>query len=69
MSSPRGRAWKLEQASVNVKKTACPHSNKHSSGDSHAPPAAGTRQRVWVGGYARADGTSVRGHYRSLGKR
>jgi hypothetical protein len=29
-------------------------------------PAAGSRSKVWVGGYTRRDGTSVRGHFRMM---
>jgi hypothetical protein len=65
MSTQRGRTWKLERASVQRK--ARTQSNKYSSGDSHARPGAGTRKQVWVGGYTRADGTSVKGHYRFIG--
>ena len=36
-----------------------------SGGDSGKAPAAGTRERVWVGGYSRADGTKVQGYYRA----
>jgi len=65
MAQPDGRAWKQERASVGGPEER-PHSNKYSGGDSKPAPAPGTRQRVWVGGYTRADGTKVRGHYRSL---
>ncbi len=42
--------------------------NKYARSDSdHArKPAAGERSRVWVGGYARRDGTRVEGHYRHV---
>jgi hypothetical protein len=56
----------MERASVNVKGKARPRSNKYSASDSKEEPAAGTRERVWVGGYTRADGTKVNGYYRSL---
>ena len=28
-------------------------------------PASGERQRAWVGGYTKKDGTRVEGHYRA----
>lgn len=64
MASKSGRAWKLERASVSVKGSR-PRSNKYSSSDSDSKPAPGSREKVWVGGYARADGSLVRGYYRS----
>jgi hypothetical protein len=66
MPQPRGRAWKMERASVDVAGKDRPRSNKYSESDSSERPEPGTRQRVWVGGYTRADGTQVKGHYRSL---
>jgi hypothetical protein len=65
MSSAKGRAWKLERASVKVPGQSRPRSNKYSGGDTTKKPAPGTRQQVWVGGYSRADGTKVQGHYRA----
>ncbi|HEY1957959.1 MAG TPA: hypothetical protein VGH28_20200 [Polyangiaceae bacterium] len=40
-------------------------SNKYSASDHDERPTRGSRSRVWVGGYARGDGTHVRGHYRA----
>jgi hypothetical protein len=65
MPSARGRSWKNERASVTVRARSRPRSNKYSGSDSKEPPAAGERDRVWVGGYKRADGTQVKGYYRS----
>lgn len=59
------RSWKMERASVRTKDRARPRSNKYSRSDQTTRPAAGERERVWVGGYTRSDGTRVRGHYRS----
>ena len=42
-----------------------PRSNKYSGGDPSKKPEPGSRERVWVGGYTRADGTKVAGHYRA----
>ena len=61
----KGRAWKLERASVSVPGKSRPRSNKYSGGDAGRKPAPGTRQQVWVGGYTRADGTKVEGYYRA----
>src|SRR5262245_14703126 len=65
MSAKKGRSWKLERASVNVKGQDRPRSSKYSGSDSKGPPRAGSRARVWVGGYTRADGTKVNGYYRA----
>lgn len=65
MANKDGRAWKLERASVDVKGRSRPRSNKYSDNDSDKKPASGTRQRIWVGGYNRSDGTHVEGYYRS----
>ena len=65
MANVKGRAWKLERASVKVAGKSKPKSNKYSGGDSGKKPAPGSRQQVWVGGYTRADGTKVDGHYRA----
>jgi hypothetical protein len=65
---PSGRAWKLERAAVNKKERGRAKSNKYSkTGDTSKKPMAGTRSRVWVGGYTRADGTKVEGYYREIG--
>ena len=66
MANKKGRAWKLERASVHSAGKERARSNKYSHSDSGKKPAVGSRQRVWVGGYTKADGTQVRGHYRSL---
>lgn len=58
--------WKLERASVSRRGHSRPRSNKYSHSDSHGMPAAGSRSKVWVGGYTRGDGTSVRGHFRMM---
>jgi hypothetical protein len=63
-----GRSWKLERASVSVSGAGKPRSNKYSRSDRDQKPAPGERERVWVGGYRRADGTQVRGHYRSVSR-
>ena len=64
MAKAKGRAWKLERASVSVSGKSRPRSNKYSGSDSSKRPASGSRDQVWVGGYKRADGTKVGGHYR-----
>jgi hypothetical protein len=67
-SKPSGRAWKMERASVNRPDRERPKSNKYSkTGDKDTKPEPGARQRVWVGGYTRADGTRVEGYYREIG--
>lgn len=60
-----GRAWKMERASVSVPGKARPKSNKYSGADANKKPAPGARVQVWVGGYTRADGTKIKGHYRA----
>lgn len=65
MPSSSGRSWKMERASVSTPGKTRPRSNKYSGGDSGKKPAPGTRERVWVGGYTRADGTKVNGYYRA----
>ncbi len=65
MARSSGRSWKMERASVSVPGKSRPRSNKYSGGDSHRKPAPGSRKRIWVGGYTRADGTKVEGHYRA----
>ena len=65
MATKNGRAWKLERASVTVPGKTRPRSNKYSGGDPGKKPEPGSRERVWVGGYTRADGTKVAGHYRA----
>ena len=66
MAKSKGRSWKMERASVNRRAKERPRSNKYSGSDGDKKPAPGSRQRVWVGGYARADGTKVEGYYRSV---
>jgi hypothetical protein len=65
MANKSGRSWKMERASVNSKEASRPRSNKFSDNDSSKKPAPGSRQRVWVGGYTKSDGTQVEGYYRS----
>lgn len=63
-----GKAWKLTRATVHKKlhanESPATRSNKYSKHDHDEKPKAGTRSRVWVGGYTRVDGTRVEGHYR-----
>jgi hypothetical protein len=63
-----GRAWKMTRASVHKKNRSEPRSNKYTKHDHDKRPAAGTRGRVWVGGYTRRDGTRVEGHYRNTSR-
>jgi hypothetical protein len=65
MPNKSGRAWKLERASVDVRGKERPRSNKYSDSDSGTKPGAGERERIWVGGYTKSDGTKVEGYYRS----
>jgi hypothetical protein len=65
MPNSKGRSWKQERASVNTTGRSRPRSNKYSASDSHPTPPPGERQRVWVGGYTKADGTKVEGYYRA----
>jgi hypothetical protein len=65
MASKSGRSWKMERASVNRSGESRARSNKYSDNDSDREPAPGTRQKVWVGGYTKSDGTHVEGYYRS----
>ncbi|HEX8087783.1 MAG TPA: hypothetical protein VF762_02950 [Blastocatellia bacterium] len=65
MANKNGRSWKMERASVNVKGQSRAQSNKYSHNDTDKKPAPGTRQKVWVGGYTKSDGTQVEGYYRS----
>lgn len=64
--TPKGRAWKLERASVTAKGESRPRSNKYAESDKDQKPKPGERTRAWVGGYTRADGKKVKGHYREL---
>jgi hypothetical protein len=64
MATSKSRSWNSERASVNTADRVRPRSNKFSKSDSKKRPAAGSRSRVWVGGYTRADGSKVHGHYR-----
>jgi hypothetical protein len=59
------RSWKTERASVTVADKSRPRSNKYSASDSKKRPSPGSRSQVWVGGYQRADGSRVKGHYRT----
>ncbi|MFO0852487.1 MAG: hypothetical protein U0871_28590 [Gemmataceae bacterium] len=65
MATTSGRSWKLERASVTTQGRDRPRSNKYSGGDTTTPPPSGSRDRVWVGGYTRADGVRVDGYYRA----
>jgi hypothetical protein len=64
MPNSKSRSWKLERASVNTPRPR-PRSNKYRKSDSSKRPASGSRSRVWVGGYTRADGSRVHGYYRA----
>lgn len=64
--SKGGRAWKMERASVNKQGASRPKSNKYSTNDTSKKPAPGSRQRVWVGGYTRQDGSKVEGYFREI---
>ena len=55
----------MERDSVTVKSKDRPRSNKYSESDSGRKPVPGSRSRVWIGGYTRADGVEVSGYYRS----
>ena len=68
MNKQSGRAWKMERASVDERGKERSRSNKYSASDSDEKPAAGERERAWVGGYTRSDGTQVQGHYRSISR-
>lgn len=63
MATKAVRAWKLERASVT--RDGKSRSNKYSGGDSKSEPGPGERQRIWVGGYTKKDGTRIEGYYRS----
>ncbi len=63
-SNAKNRSWKMERASVKNEGRARSRSNKYSRSDQSKRPESGSRTRVWVGGYTRADGTRVEGHYR-----
>lgn len=63
MPAPKGRAWKMERASVNKPGVKRPVSNKYSDSDSSKKPGSGERQKFWVGGHER-NGKPVKGHYR-----
>ena len=65
MAQRRSKSWKLDRASVHTKAKSRPRSNKYSASDTTERPAPRSRGRVWVGGYRRADGTRVAGHYRA----
>jgi hypothetical protein len=68
MNQSKSRSWKMERASVNVKGKLRSRSNRYSHADSHRKPEPGSRERVWVGGYTRGDGTKVHGYHRNLAK-
>jgi hypothetical protein len=66
MAVQSGRSWKMERASVSQRAKERPRSNKYSKSDTTERPGTGARQRVWVGGYTKQDGTKVGGYYRSV---
>jgi hypothetical protein len=66
MAAKRGQSWKMERASVTTSGKTRPRSNKYAKSDTGQRPRSGSRQRVWIGGYTKGDGTRVRGYYRSL---
>ena len=66
MPNKTGKSWKLTRATVHKKNASHPRSNKYSKHDQDERPPAGARGKVWVGGYTRADGTRVEGHYRAV---
>ena len=66
MATSKSRSWKPERASVNTASRTRPRSNKYSKSDQTKRPGVGSRSRVWVGGYTRADGSKVHGHYRGM---
>jgi hypothetical protein len=68
MRQTKSGSWKQERASVTLKEKGRPRSNKYSGSDSHKKPEPGSRQKTWVGGYQKADGTRVAGYYRSIGR-
>ncbi|MBX9627101.1 MAG: hypothetical protein K2X82_25085 [Gemmataceae bacterium] len=69
MAAAKGRSWKLERASVSQPGKSRPRSNKYSGSDAKKAPPPGTRDRVWVGGYTKADGTKIAGYYRDAPSR
>jgi hypothetical protein len=64
MATSKRGSWKGERASVNTASKPRPRTNKYSKSDSKKKPGSGSRDRVWVGGYRRADGSKVSGYYR-----
>jgi len=68
MPQAKSKGWKMERASVTVKGKSRPRSNKYSKSDNDTEPDPGTRQRIWVGGYSKSDGTKVSGYYRGLAR-
>jgi hypothetical protein len=58
-------SWRKERASVHIKNTPRPRSNKYrpSPSDQTIRPSVGSTSRYWRGGYTRKDGTHVKGHY------
>jgi hypothetical protein len=65
MQKNQGGSWKNERAGVNRSGASRSRSNKYSASDQTKRPRPRSRSRVWVGGYTRADGTRVSGHYRA----
>jgi len=54
MPTKAGRAWKQERTT----------GRKYAGGDDDTQPPPGERERFWVSGYTRADGTKVAGYYK-----
>ena len=54
-SAKRGRAWKLDRTT----------GRKYSDADRDRQPSPGDRQKFWVSGYTRQDGTKVEGYYKT----
>lgn len=69
MAQSKSRSWKLERASVSRKGGSRARSNKYRASDSKSRPESRSRQRVWIGGYDKSDGTHVAGHYRTIARK
>jgi hypothetical protein len=59
-----GRAWKQERASVTLQSRNRSNKYRPRPTDPGSAPPAGTRQKIWVGGYTKKDGTKVPGYFR-----
>jgi hypothetical protein len=64
MKRQSNRSWNMERASITRKGATRSDSNKYSHSDSKQVATSG-RERIWVGGYSRQNGTHVHGYYRS----